>query len=181
MAESEHTLLQKARAFDLDALAVIYDRYSPGVYRYALRLLGDPALAEDCTAETFKRFLLALRGGGGPQDHLQAYLFRIAHNWITDQYRRQPPALQALDDEMESRQPAADDAVFESIRQAQVRAAVACLTPEQRQVVALKFVEGWDNQSIASALEKPLSAVKALQHRALASLRRMLLPQEENV
>ncbi len=74
----------------MQALAEIYDRYSPGLYAYAMRLLGDACLAEDCVSETFARFLKSLRAGQGPEAYLQAYLYRIAHNWITDHYRRQP-------------------------------------------------------------------------------------------
>jgi hypothetical protein len=55
--------------------------------------------------------------------------------------------------------------------------AVSQLTPEQRQVIMLKYVEDWDNQAIAAAIGKPVGAVKSLQHRALESLRRMLKEQ----
>jgi DNA-directed RNA polymerase specialized sigma24 family protein len=51
-----------------------------------MRLLGHASLAEDCVAETFARFLKALQKRQGPRDHLQAYLYRIAHNWIVDLY-----------------------------------------------------------------------------------------------
>jgi len=95
---SEKKLLKLARRFDQQTLGEIYDQYSPGLYRYAMRLLGNVDLAEECVAETFSRFLHALRGGGGPQDHLQAYLYRVAHNWITDQWRRQPPPPMQLDE-----------------------------------------------------------------------------------
>jgi DNA-directed RNA polymerase specialized sigma24 family protein len=53
------------------ALAEIYDTYRPGLYRYAMRLLGDASLAEDCVAETFARFLKALHTRQGPREHLQ--------------------------------------------------------------------------------------------------------------
>jgi RNA polymerase sigma-70 factor (ECF subfamily) len=126
-------------------------------------------------AETFSRFLKALRCGQGPRDHLQAYLYRIAHNWITDCYRRQPSPPLELDeslraDELERPERQADAA----LEQEQVRLALRALTPEQRQVVALRFVEGWNNEEVALALEKPVGAVRALQHRALATLRRLL-------
>ena len=55
-----------------------------------------------------------------------------------------------------------------------VRAALARLTDEQRQVIVLKFYEGLSNEEVASAINKPVGAVKALQHRALAALRRAL-------
>lgn len=176
---SEQDLLSGARKYDLSALGAIYDRYSPGIYRYAIRLLGDDCLAEDCVAETFSRFLKALRLGQGPQDHLQAYLYRIAHNWITDSYRRQPPPPLNLDDSLH----AGDHLLPETqadVRyvQQQVRLALRSLTPDQRQVVILRFLEGWENEEVAKALEKPVGAIKALQHRALNALRKSLLQEE---
>ncbi|GAP08109.1 RNA polymerase sigma factor, sigma-70 family [Anaerolinea thermolimosa] len=177
---ADEGLLERARRFDLAALAEIYDHYSPGVYRYAARLLGDSSLAEECTAETFSRFLLALRNGGGPQDQLQAYLYRIAHNWITDYYRRQPVPMQELTEDIgvEHDHPGL---VEERIERERVRSALFSLTPDQRQVVVLRFLEGWDHEAIARALGKPVGAVKSLQHRALAALRRMLRVEGEAV
>ncbi len=176
---SESRLLQRARHFDLAALGEIYDGYSPGIFRYAIRLLGDRELAEECVAETFSRFLKVLRNGGGPQDYLQAYLYQMAHHWITDFYRRQPPPALPLDDEMVDELDDPVQVAVENIDREQVRAALVQLTPEQRQVVVLKFLEGWENEAVATQLEKPVSSVKALQHRALDALRRMLLPARE--
>ena len=85
---SEQELLTQAGQFDSRALAEIYDLYSPRLYRYAMRLLGDDCAAEDCVSETFSRFLKALQAGKGPRDYLQAYLFRTAHNLVVDHYRR---------------------------------------------------------------------------------------------
>jgi RNA polymerase sigma-70 factor, ECF subfamily len=178
---SESELIERARRFDLSALAEIYDRYSPGIYRYALHLLGDPQQAEDCTADTFTRYLQAVRGEGGPQGHLQAYLYRIAHNQITDVYRRQPPPPLPLFDDLPGAGPEPIQTVIDRIEKEQVRAALVRLTPEQRQVIALKYLEGWENEMVALALGKPVGTIKSLQHRAIDALRRMLLPQKEEI
>ncbi|HNT53418.1 MAG TPA: sigma-70 family RNA polymerase sigma factor [Anaerolineaceae bacterium] len=175
MVLTEKDLLSGARSFDLDMLGVIYDRYSSGIYRYAMRLLGDENLAEDCVSETFSRFLKALRAGQGPRDHLQAYLYRIAHNWITDSYRRHPPRLETLVETLHAdadQQPEAQVGLHQE--QQQVQLALQALTPDQRQVVTLRFIEGWENNAVAAALGKPVSAIKALQHRALLGLRKLL-------
>lgn len=173
---NEQHLLTRAQRFDLDALAEIYDLYSPGLYAYAMRLLGDSSQADDCVAETFRRYLQALKAGKGPKHHLKAYLYRIAHNWITDQYRRQPlPSLSLEGDPPLPTDQHPEQEADERLEREQVRRALQCLTPEQRQVIMLKYVEGWENQAIAAALNKPVGAVKSLQHRALESLRRILL------
>ncbi|MDD1749023.1 MAG: sigma-70 family RNA polymerase sigma factor [Methanothrix sp.] len=178
---NEIDLLAGAQSFDLHSLAEIYDTYSPGLYGYAMRLLGDDCLAEDCVSETFSRFLKALRAGKGPQDHLQAYLYRISHNWITDRYRREPPPPFKLVEDV----PAGDNLRPEAqvelrMEQDKVRSALRQLTPDQRQVVMLRFVEDWETQAVSAALEKPIGAIKALQHRALETLRMILLAENNN-
>lgn len=174
---TELALLQRARVYDLQALTEIYDLYSPALYRYAMRLIGDEDLAEECVAETFNRFLATIKAGKGPERHLQAYLFRVAHNWITDLYRRQAPL--PLDPELiNDTQSDPSKAYVEEADREHVRHALRFLTPEQRQVVVLKYLENWRNQQIAEAINKPVGAVKALEHRALRSLARILRKDE---
>ncbi len=176
--QNEPDLLNLARAFNQQALAEIYDRYNSGLYSYAMRLLGDECLAEDCVAETFSRFLKSLHAGQGPTEHLQAYLYRIAHNWITDHYRRQP--MLDLDEDLRAADEDRPEAqVDRRLQQERVRNALRLLTPDQRQVIILRFLEGWENEEVSAAVQKPSSAVRALQHRALASLRRWLVGKEK--
>ena len=169
-------LLAQAQKLDTRALAEIYDLYSPRLYRYAVRLLGDTCTAEDCVAETFSRFLQALQKGRGPRDYLQAYLFRTAHNFIVDHYRHESPE-SILNDDTPDCQNTEENACL-NIRQHHVRAALLELTQDQGQVITLKFLEGWENEEIARALNKPVGAIKSLQHRALAHLHKILLDDE---
>ncbi len=175
---NEAELLERALRYDRQALAQIYDLYSPGIYRYALRLLNDAALAEDCVAETFSRFLKVLRSRKGPRDYLQAYLYRTAHNWIADLYRKAPNTPEELSEEIADSRLNPEEETSHRIRQARLRSALQQLTPDQQQIVALKFIEGWENEEIAVAVGKPVGAVKSLQHRALASLQRFLGNEE---
>jgi RNA polymerase sigma-70 factor (ECF subfamily) len=176
---SEKKLIKQARMFQEQALAEIYDTYSPGIYRYAIRLLGDIHLAEECVADTFYRYLQTLQSGGGPLDHLQAYLYRIAHNWITDFYRRQPPAPLPLLDILPDTDNDLQQTMTSNMDKQAIRHALMQLTSDQRQVIILKYLEGWENQAVAEYMEKPIGAVKALQHRGILALRRLLLPKEK--
>lgn len=171
----EEKLLIGARGFDEDALAAIYDKYSPGLYRYAYRRCGDRSKAEDCVAETFRRFLDTLSKGSGPRIHLQAYLYRTAHNWLTDSYRREPPPEEEFTDKLKSFENVnLDENVDTAAQNKRVRTAVEKLTQDQKQVIILKFLEGFSNKEIAETMQKPIGAVKALQSRGLASLRKIL-------
>ena len=172
-------LLERAKRFEEDALAEIFNRHNAGIFRYALRQLGETELARECMAETFSRFLNVLRRGTGPQDYLQAYLYRIAHNWITDFYRAGWRQMDTLDEEMKDQDTGHPTLILdERFRQECLRKALAKLTTEQRQVIVLKFLEDWDNEMIAKAVQKPVGAVKALQHRGLNTLRRILVEEE---
>lgn len=174
---SERQLLKGARAFDPQILAKIYDQYSPALYRYAVRLLNDSDQAEDCVAETFSRFLHALKRGGGPREHLQAYLYRIAHNWVTDQYRSHA-ILPLAPDVTKEPEPASDPnpqlSTDDVLQREQVRRALMQLTPEQQQVIVLKYIEGWSNPEVARSMKKTVGSIKSLQHRALETLNNLL-------
>lgn len=178
---TEQELLQKARKLDPKALATIYDRYNGEIYNYALSLIGDTELAEDCVSETFARFLDILKRHRGPDNYLRAYLYRMAHNWVTDQYRRGSLGLLPLDEATPI--PSADDPAQEAQRNIRIQAtrkALSSLTPNQRQVISLRYLQGLELDEIAATLNKPVGAVKALQFRGIEALRR-LLTEDENV
>lgn len=170
---NEQELLRLASQLNTNALAEIYDTHSPGIYRYSMRLLGDMTLAEDCVAETFARFLKSLQEQRGPHDNLQAYLYRIAHNWIVDLYRNNKESVE-LTDVLRSESDVPEEEAAKRMRQKQVRRAIRHLTPEQQQVISLKYLDDWNNEEIARLMKKPVGAVKSIQHRALKSLYRLL-------
>ncbi len=170
---AENELLQAALRFDQKALAQIYDLYSPELYRYAARFLGDPCVAEDCVADTFSRFLKAIRDQRGPKHYLRAYLYRIAHNWIADYYRRAPDVIELKDSQVNHSVSPEQEAALR-LRQAQTRKAILQLTPDQQRVIALKYLQGMSNEEVSQVLHKPVGAVKSLQHRALARLEKIL-------
>jgi RNA polymerase sigma-70 factor (ECF subfamily) len=171
--------LPKAQQLDERAPSEIYLSLSPPLYRYAYRLLGNAADAEDIVAETFHRLLLALQHGNGPRQYLSAYLYRIAHNMITDRYRRRPLPALPFDEALEASD--ADRPEVSApirIEQDRARAALWQLTPDQRLVITLKYFEGFSNEEIAVVLGKPIGAVKSLQHRGLEALRRILKSEQ---
>jgi RNA polymerase sigma-70 factor, ECF subfamily len=176
----DQAILERAKRFEAQALEEIFDRYSQGIFRYAFRLLGDTELARECMAETFSRFLTSLKHESGPETYLQAYLYRIAHNWVTDFYRSKIPPSLPLDDQVTANPVEQPEQKFSAeMTNQQLRLALSLLTPDQRQVIVLKYLEDWENDAIALSLNKPVGAVKALQHRALEALRRILTRNED--
>lgn len=180
MSTKLEQLLERARIFDQAALGEIYDEFSDALFAYAFKQVGDSQTAEDMVAETFKRFLIALERGGGPKEHLRAYLYRITHNLITDLYRREPPPSLELDEERLVEKSGDPSGIISDLQEVDlVRRALKLLSPEQRQVIVLRFLEGWTSQEIAQVMEKSLGAVKALQHRGIAALQRILIFEED--
>jgi len=149
----------------LSHLGALYDTHAPRIFRYVYHRVGIRMVAEDVTSEVFVRFLRART----MPDNLPAYLFRIAHNLIVDYLRRAPSV--ELSDELTNARDDPAQLAEDAFQRARVRRAIARLTPEQQQVIVLKFLEGFANEEIAEIIGKPVGAVKALQHRALTTLR----------
>lgn len=175
------TTLVDPQEITKEDLIAIYEENNPGIYRYAVRLLGDSNLAEDCVSETFSRFLGVIQRGGGPRENIRAYLYRVAHNWVTDYYRRQPlPELEI--EEHEPIEPGINPAVEVSdiLERERVRAAILRLPAEQQQIIQLRFLENWSHEEVAQVLGKSTDATRSMQYRAIGSLRRMLMEEESN-
>ncbi len=174
VTENDDRLLADARELDSRALAAIHDRYYPDLYRYLLYRTNDEHTAEDLASEVFLRLLDVLHAGK-PPSVLKAWLFGVAGNLAADHFRRRSRRPQvALSDEL----PALDtDPELETgarLAAKEVRNALHHLTDEQQQVLALRFGDGRSIDDTASLMQKSVTAVKQLQFRAVASLRRHL-------
>jgi RNA polymerase sigma-70 factor (ECF subfamily) len=171
----EQDLLIRVKRFDTTALALVYEYFSPPIYRYAYHMLGDPQFAEECLSDTFKRFLQMTKTGKGPQTHLKAYLYRIAHNWITDHYRSHKLEEVELSENILDLKPDPRAEVQRLLEKETIRKALSELTPDQQQVIVLRYIEEIENDEVAQIMNKSVGSIKALQHRALAALRQNLV------
>ena len=184
MNSCDEKLLQKVWNFDREALTAVYDQYHPLLYRYIARQVSDGETARELTAVVFERFLEALKNGNGPKTQLRAWLYRTAHNLIIDHYRRQVHRNHLpLAETLPSRSDPPGQLAEQHLLQEQAKNALQTLTPAQQQVIALKFLEGFSNAEVAALMDKPIGAIKALQHRGLARLQQLLTPEpaEERV
>jgi RNA polymerase sigma-70 factor (ECF subfamily) len=179
---NEAKLLERAKRYDTTALAELYDRYAQRMYAYFYRRVGDAALAEDLCSELFVRMLRAIRGDQSWSDSFSAWLYCIAHNMVVDHYRRQPPAPPVALEQVALESDTGDPKTETEARWARedVRAALRQLTPDQQQVLALRYGEGLKAREAARIMDKTTGAIEALQHRALAALRRILTGADES-
>ncbi|MGQ9600476.1 MAG: sigma-70 family RNA polymerase sigma factor [Anaerolineae bacterium] len=183
-------LLERARKLDSQALAEIYERYAEPIYRYLFRYLGDASHAEDLTGEVFLRLLQALRTQRGPRERLDAWLYRVAHNLAMDWFRqRRKQGNLSLDEHSDSleREEVSSErheelpwrVLVKNQEEEQLRAALRRLTPEQQQVLLLRFGEGLKPAEVGALMGKSEGAIKVLQYRAVKRLKKLLAGEEK--
>lgn len=167
----------RAAQADRSTFGVLYRRYLDGVYGYAFYQLGDHHDAEDATERTFLAALAAIDGFRDEGASFRAWLFRIAHNAVSNvrrsRARRRTEPLRA---DWEGHAPDADPAglVARADDLRRVVAALRQLPDERRQVIVLRFVDGLSAREIGNVLDRSEGAVRVLLHRALRELREAL-------
>ncbi len=152
--------------------AALYDETFDAVYRYARTLTSDPTLAEDVAAEVYLRAWrqrASFRGEGRPL----SWLLSITHNYAITTMRK--AGRETVDAEAgvkrESPVQGPEAAAIATGQRETILAALQLLTPEQQQVVVLRFFADWSHAEIGAQLNRKESAVRALQYRALRRLR----------
>lgn len=171
----EWQLVQRAQALEESALASLYSTYYPKVYNYAFLHLGDVHAAEDLASEVMLKLLESIGKYQFRGMPFSAWVFRIARNKLIDLHRRRRRRGEVdLTEPLAAMQISPQALAERALDRGQIQLALKYLTEEQRQVIVLKFIEGFDNGSIARILGRSEGAVKSLQHRALHSLRRIM-------
>lgn len=174
---SEDALLVAAMQYDEAALGELYDRYEAKIFNYIYRRTGDEALAEDFTSQVFLKMLESIRDQKAWHSSFSGWLYRIAHNLVIDHYRRK--GRQGAMDIDEATPLASEDETLEvkveqSLDAERLRTAIRRLTEEQAEVVSLRFLEGYSIGEVAAMMNRSEGSVKALQYRAVATLRSLL-------
>jgi RNA polymerase sigma-70 factor, ECF subfamily len=172
------------RRGDPDALATLMARYQNRVYRYLLRLVRQPADAEDLFQQTWLRVAEKIRSFDTSRN-FDAWLFTVARNLAFDHLRRVRPSSldeplndDSPDDTMVSRLASADPGPFEQLlvveRARHLAEALEDLPVSYREVLSLRFEEEMKLEEIATVLSAPLSTVKSRLRRSLDQLRETL-------
>lgn len=171
----ELELLNKARAYDKEALGLIHDRYYQQVYRYISFRIADHQTAEDMTSEVFVRFLSAIRDRNAPPNTIRGWLLGAALNVVKEQYRSQKRMnWTELDESVTAGDHTPEQRLEDRLGKAELREALGELTPEQQNVLGLRFGYGMPIKEVAETVNKSEGSVKMLQARAIASLTRRL-------
>ena len=154
-----------------EGFAVIYRRYVTRVYRYIYAWVGDPAVAEDLTAEVFMEALKSFQANRKPAN-TAAWLFTVARNKRVDHFRRNKRQVPL--DSVPQLVSSSRDLLEQSISEEQLNllhSTIQALSPDQRELLALRFAGGLTYKEMAKALGKREGAVKMRVVRLLAGLR----------
>jgi RNA polymerase sigma-70 factor (ECF subfamily) len=182
----DETLIKLIARTHTDALSELYDRYSRLAFSLALNLVGDYATAEEITLDVFARVWEKAGTYRPDQAKVSTWLTSITRYRAIDVLRRRgsrpeqhsvswaevsPDAMVSTD--------GLEEAAHLSMQRQRVRAAIAELPSDQKQVLALAYFEGYTHRQIAEALNQPLGTVKTRIRLAMQKLRQML--QDEQI
>ena len=169
-----------ARLREPAAVTRVYTAYAPALFRFFMAAVGDRHQAEDLTGTTFVSAIESLPRFRGPIEALGGWLFQIARHDLYDHRRKQARSrTEPLDDNL--KEVAASDAAIDPedlaitrLEGGRVLRALQELSPDQREVLLLRMAAGMTAPEVAELLGKTTGSVKALQHRGLNSLARVL-------
>jgi RNA polymerase sigma-70 factor (ECF subfamily) len=175
----EWELVRRAQGYDEEAIRALYETYYPKIYNYSFMQLGDVHSAEDLASDVMLKMIESVHSFKFRGLPFGAWVFRIARNRLIDLHRRRKRRGEVDLSETLSTALANPQALAErALERGQLQVALKHLTDEQRQVIVLKFIEGFDNRSVGKIMGRSEGAIKSLQHRALGALRRILRHEE---
>lgn len=164
---------------DLAAFEALYARHRGTLYRFVLRSLREPALADEVFQETWSR-VIAARGRYQPQARFSTWLLQIAHHLIVDQHRARKPTASAEEADLvfahlatpECEQP--DHALSQFERRRQLQRAIEQLPDEQRTAILLRLEHELSLEEIAEVTGAGRETVKSRLRYAMDKLRETL-------
>ena len=168
--------LRRSRSKRIDAaeFAQLYDAYVDKIYRYIYYKIGSSTQAEDLTSEVFVKAWQARGRYQWSRCPFSAWLYRIAHNLVVDHYRTTHETVPI--DGVQSFDPSdmVEELAEHHLDSEMLRSAMQRLTHDQKQVILLRFMEEYETDEVAQIMGRGPTAIRALQHRALLSLCRIL-------
>ena len=170
---TDGALVRAAKSGDASAFGELYERHRDAIYRYCLSRTGTAHDAEDLTSDVFVKALHSIDRYQERGLPFVAFLYRIARNAAIDRARtmKQPLSVDELVTEPSSKQNVEADASL-AVDRSILLAALTKLKTEHRDVIVMRFIEGYSALEVAAALGKTEGAVRTLQHRALERLRK---------
>jgi len=169
-------IVEKARKFDKEAFSMIYNSYYNRIFRYAYFKIGSQEDAEDITQNTFIAALKSIanfRWKTSDED-FTAWLFSLAHNNYVDYYRKNKINKTKPFEDLQENKSEFDELIQKIGNIDLLKQAINKIKHNQRQVVILRYINDMPISQTAMLMNKTEGAIKLLQLRALASLKKIL-------
>jgi len=184
--QDDEALIRLVWQRDADAFARLYDRYADLVYSVALRVLADPALAQDTSQDVFLRLWRTPQAYDPTRGRFVSWLVSVARNRAVDEIRmRGRRRLREIGDNAQVDDPPDGHAVDPQIAvqveadRVAVRRALQQLPPDQRTALEMAYFSGLTQQEIADRLQQPLGTIKTRTRLAMRKLRSLLSAEVE--
>lgn len=177
MKDNAKKLIRLAKAGDKEAFSKLYELYFTPVFRYLYCRTSNYETSEDLCQEVFLKACRAIprfRFQGRP---FLSYLFTIARHSLIDYFRKRKEVLLENDREVAGSGSPQKDIINQEELDLLHRA-LKDLSPDQKEVIVLRFLAGLDNQEVSHLLDKSQEAVRQLQSRALKILRKFFEEHE---
>jgi len=169
------SLVERAAGGDTDAFGRLYDIYADRIYRHIYYRTSNIEDAQDLTQEVFIKAWQGLPKYKRTKTPFLGWLFTISNNRVIDYYRtRKDHAYLNNEITMEDREKSPEKLVEAQFTQEEARRAILNLTKDQQQVILLSFIEGFEYNEIAAALNKSEGNIRVILHRALKRMREIL-------
>ena len=173
--QNEESLVRRAQQHDQAALTQIYEENFDKIYRYIVLKIGEKTEAEDMTQQVFLSAFKSISSFKWKGTPFSAWLYRIAHNQIVDYLRKKSkrPTV-PLDESLAAGDSNPSQAVEQKLDNERLVLATRQLTQAQQEVISLRFAGELPIAQVARIMGKSEGAIKALQHSAIVSLRKIL-------
>lgn len=176
MLENEQNHIRKAKQGEAASFGILYDHYTPQIYRFIYLKTGNKSEAQDLLHEVFLRAWQNVAGYNDRGLPFSSWLYQIARNRVIDYYRTKKdhrdltevelvaaPEISLIDNKLSLKK------IMEALKQ---------LNEEYQSIIIMRFVNDLSPGDIAAALDKSEGAVRLAQHRALSKLREIINNQE---
>lgn len=172
----EENLVKRAQQGDQEAFARLYEENFDKIYRYLSFRIGDRTEAEDMTQQVFLKALQSITSFRWKGVPFTAWLYRIARNQIIDRQRKKTKRQSdvPIEDTLLTSDDDPQTITEQNMDIEMVLSATQRLTEAQREVISLRFTSQLPISEVAGIMGKNQGAIKALQHSAIAALRRLL-------
>jgi len=183
MLDKEDQFIEAAKAGDAQSFRALYDHYIDPIFRFVYLKTNNREEAEDITHEVFLSSWQSLPSYVSRGLPFSSWLYRIARNKVIDHYRTRKVTLnlESVDENLMRLVGSSEESVNRTLDIERVKRSLGRLSPDQKDVTIMRFIEDMSHAEIAIVLGKSEGAVRLIQHRAVEALKDLLNNDKDEI